>query len=123
MPTKQDRQIRQRAHAVERVEIVAHIAFRRINQHGTDAEDVIAGQKRAAICVVKTDMTTCVTGCVQRCESDRWYAREPDLVATADALIAVDIGARGSSVCVRSYRNASAEMRFQCVHPTDVVRV
>src|SRR5207248_7645671 len=65
MRAEEDGQMRERAQAFERVEIISHIAFGRIYQNRTDADDVVARHKRARPLLVETEMPARVTRRVQ----------------------------------------------------------
>ena len=50
---KKDREIWYRAHPFERIKVVAHVTFRRIDQDRTKSDYVVTGKQRAGALVVK----------------------------------------------------------------------
>src|SRR3977135_4390298 len=72
--TKKDRNIWQRAHSLERVEIIAHVAFGRIYQDRAKSDDVVAGDQRAGPIVVKAEMPARMSGSVNSAQCDRRLA-------------------------------------------------
>ena len=53
MAAEQNRQIRQSAHAFQRIKILAHIPFRRVDQNRSVSDDIVAGKQTARAFVVK----------------------------------------------------------------------
>ena len=116
MSAEQDRQISERVHTRERVEIVAHVSFRRINQNRAEPDDVIAGNERAGALVVKTEVPARMTRSVERAQLDLRFTAKFQNLFVFDETIDIDLALkRFAGSAMSSNLRACTVLVFQMI--------
>ena len=118
-------QVGESAQAFERAEVVSHVAFGRVNEHGAEAHHVVARDERARPLLVEAEVAARVARRVQRAQGEP--AARPSSSITSPSSISrstriVPASAFGRQA-VRGDARAPAEMFDERVDSADVIRM
>src|SRR6266404_3400275 len=128
MSAEQDREIRQRSHSLERIQIVAHVSVLRVDQDRAEADNVVAGNQRACSFIVKAELSASMSGREHRAQFDLRLVLQFQYLTIFYASIDAElISQRVRSQTMRCDGNAGSLRRRQVIvesiNAGDVVRM